>query len=51
MNEYPIIVFTALLLLGYGLFSKKLERTIITAPMIFTFIGMVLSYFPMKELH
>lgn len=51
MNEYPIIVFTALLLLGYGLFSKKLERTIITAPMIFTFIGMVLSYFPLKELH
>lgn len=50
MSEYPIIVFTALLILVYGLFSKKLEKTIITAPMVFTFIGILVASYPVKSL-
>ena len=50
MAEYPIIVFTALLILLYGLFSKRLEKTIITAPMIFTFIGVLVASYPVHQL-
>ena len=46
MSEYPIIVFTALLIFGYGIFSKLSERSIITAPMFFVIIGMLASTFP-----
>ena len=45
MTEYPIFVFTALLILVYGLFSKALEKTVITAPMAFAFVGIIVSYF------
>lgn len=50
MTEYPIIVFTALLILLYGLCSKRLERTVITAPMVFTFIGILVASYPIEAL-
>lgn len=50
MTEYPIIVFTALIILLYGLFSKKLEKTIITAPMVFVVIGLLVASYPVKAL-
>ena len=50
MTEYPIIVFTALLILLYGLFSKRLEKTVITAPIVFTFIGILVASYPIKAL-
>jgi len=50
MSEYPIIAFTALLILAYGLFSKKLEKTIITAPMVFVLIGILVASYPVKAL-
>jgi NhaP-type Na+/H+ or K+/H+ antiporter len=45
MSEYPIFVFTALLILGYGLFSKVAEKSIITAPMVFVIVGIISSNF------
>jgi sodium/hydrogen antiporter len=45
MNEYPVIIFTALLILGYGIFSKLSERSMISAPMVFVSVGILLSYF------
>jgi NhaP-type Na+/H+ or K+/H+ antiporter len=45
MADYPIIVFTAFLILGYGLFSKLAERSIITAPMVFVTIGVLINFF------
>lgn len=44
MEEYPIISFAALMILGYGLFSKALEKSMVTAPMIFVTIGIILSF-------
>ena len=51
MTEYPIFVFTALLILGYGIFSKLAEKTIITPPMVFVFVGLVASYFTVDFLN
>jgi NhaP-type Na+/H+ or K+/H+ antiporter len=45
MGEYPIIAFAALLILGYGLFSKAAEKSVITAPMIFVSVGILTSFF------
>ena len=45
MSEYPIFVFTALMILLYGLFSKIAEKSIVTPPMVFVFIGFLASYF------
>lgn len=50
MTEYPIFVFTALLILVYGLFSKALEKSVITAPMVFVVIGIIASNFQIDEL-
>ena len=50
MTEYPIFVFTALLILVYGLFSKALEKSVITAPMVFVVIGIIASTFQIDEL-
>jgi len=49
MAEYPVIVFTALLILGYGIFSKLAERSIITAPMVFVTVGIIISFFVGEE--
>ncbi|MGB8225197.1 MAG: hypothetical protein WCF10_21600 [Polyangiales bacterium] len=35
------IIWMALFVLGYGLVSKRLERTIITPPMIFVVLGLL----------
>jgi sodium/hydrogen antiporter len=48
MTEYPIFVFTALLLLVYGLFSKVLEKSVVSAPMIFVLVGIVVSFFHLE---
>ncbi len=50
MHDHPIVVFMALLILGYGLFSKKAENSIITAPMVFVVIGLMVSFFDMELL-
>lgn len=45
MSEYPIFVIIATLILGYGLFSKLAEKSIITPPMVFVFTGLLASFF------
>lgn len=50
MAEYPIIVFTAFLILCFGLFSRLAERSIITAPMVFVTIGFVIHLSPINLL-
>ena len=45
MHDYPVIIFTALLILGYGIFSRLSEKSIITAPMVFVTVGILISYF------
>jgi NhaP-type Na+/H+ or K+/H+ antiporter len=37
------VVWIALLVLGYGLVSKRLERTVITPPMVFVAVGLLFS--------
>ncbi len=44
MHDYPVIVFTALLILGYGIFSKLSEKSIISAPMVFVTVGVIVSF-------
>lgn len=51
MTEYPIIAFTALLILGYGIFSRLAERSVITAPMVFVMIGILVSFMPFELLN
>ena len=51
MSEYPIIAFTALLMLAYGSFSKRAEASVITAPMVFTLVGILVSLVPNELLH
>lgn len=45
MNEHPIIMFIALIILVFGIFSKRAEQTIVTAPMVFVLIGLAVSLF------
>jgi NhaP-type Na+/H+ or K+/H+ antiporter len=45
MTEYPIFVFAALLILLYGLFSKALEKSVVSAPMVFVTVGIIASFF------
>ncbi len=49
MHDYPVIVFTALLILGYGIFSKLSEKSIISAPMVFVTVGIIISFFVGEE--
>ncbi len=49
MHDYPVIVFTALMILGYGIFSKLTEKSIISAPMVFVSVGIIISYFVGEE--
>ena len=46
MSEYPIIAFMALLMLAYGSISKRADASIITAPMVFTLVGILVSLVP-----
>lgn len=50
MTEYPIIVFTAFLILGYGLFSRLAEKSAVTAPMVFVAVGIITSLLPIQLL-
>ncbi len=45
MHDYPVIVFTALMILGYGIFSKLTEKSIISAPMVFVSVGYYYQFF------
>jgi NhaP-type Na+/H+ or K+/H+ antiporter len=51
MHDHPLVIFMALLILGYGLFSQKAENSIITAPMVFVVIGLLVSFFDMELMH
>ena len=50
MHDYPIVIFMALLILGYGFFSKKAEDSFLTAPMVFVIIGLLVSLFDLELL-
>jgi sodium/hydrogen antiporter len=50
MTNHPIFFFIALLILGYGLFSRRAERSVITAPMVFVVVGLLVSYFHIEIL-
>ncbi|MDL5048718.1 cation:proton antiporter [Oscillatoria amoena NRMC-F 0135] len=41
----------ALLILGYGIFSKRAERSVITAPMVFVTVGLLVSFLDIELLH
>ena len=43
MHEYPILIFAALLILVYGLFSRLSERSPISAAMVFVSVGIIAS--------
>jgi sodium/hydrogen antiporter len=51
MTEHPIIAFTAALILGYGIFSKRAEKSIITAPMVFVTVGILASFLSLDLLN
>jgi NhaP-type Na+/H+ or K+/H+ antiporter len=40
MHDYPILIFAALLIFGFGLFSLVAERSPISAAMVFATVGM-----------
>lgn len=50
MTDHPIIAFTALLFLGYGLFSRLADRSVVTAPMVFVTVGVLVNFFPIELL-
>ena len=50
MHDYPIFLFTALLIFGYGLLSRKSAASMITAPMVFVAVGLAASFFPVDFL-
>lgn len=43
MHNYPVIIFAALLVFAFGLFSKLAERSPITGPMVFVALGILIS--------
>ena len=45
MSEHPIFAFMAALVIGYGLFSRSAEKSVITAPMAFVSVGILVTYF------
>ena len=45
MDDYPVIIFAALVLLLFGLFSKLSEKSMITGPMVFISVGILMSVF------
>lgn len=40
----------AVLILGYSIISKRAEQSIITAPMVFVLVGLLVSFFPIEIL-
>ena len=43
MNDHPALIFTALLIFLYGLFSHLSERWAVTGPMVFMGVGVLAS--------
>ena len=41
MNDHPAVIFTALLILIFGLFSHLSERSPLTGPMFFVLTGLL----------
>jgi sodium/hydrogen antiporter len=41
LHDYPIFIFAALLIFGFGLFSRASERTPISSAMVFVAVGMI----------
>jgi NhaP-type Na+/H+ or K+/H+ antiporter len=50
MTEHPIFIFIALIILGFGFFSKLSEKSIITAPMVFVLVGLLVSFLDVELL-
>lgn len=50
MSEYPILVFIALLTLGFGFFSRLSEKSLITPQMVFVLVGLIASNFSVSFL-
>jgi sodium/hydrogen antiporter len=46
MSEYPIFIFVALLILVYGVFSQLAEKSVVTAPMFFVTVGILVGFMP-----
>ncbi len=53
MHDHPAIIFAALLIFVYGLFSHLSERSPVTAPMVFVAVGIIVSPlgFDLFDLH
>jgi NhaP-type Na+/H+ or K+/H+ antiporter len=51
MQDHQLIVLSAIIILFFGLFSKLAERSIITAPMVFVSIGLLLGPYGLSLLH
>lgn len=51
MHEHYALIVTAFLILIFGLVSKLAEKSPITAPMFFVFVGMFISYLNIFEIH
>jgi NhaP-type Na+/H+ or K+/H+ antiporter len=41
LHDYPIFIFAALLIFGFGLFSRASERSPISSAMVFVAVGMI----------
>jgi NhaP-type Na+/H+ or K+/H+ antiporter len=41
MHDYPVFIFAALLIFGFGLFSRVSERSPISSAMVFVAVGMI----------
>ena len=51
MSEYPIFVFVASLILGYGIFSRLAEKSIVTAPIVFVSVGIIARLLTGNNVH
>ena len=45
MSEFPIFIYAAVLILGFGIFSRLAEKSIVTPPMVFVLFGIIASFF------
>jgi sodium/hydrogen antiporter len=50
MDDHPIIIFTALLIFLFGLFSRSSERSPITGTMVFVAVGILVSPYGLEYL-
>ena len=44
MSEYLIFIYAAVLILGFGIFSRLAEKSIVTPPMVFVLFGIIASF-------